>query len=227
MSEIEETAKATQEVAKTTNKALEVGEKFGRFIAKYIGGTLEQGFGIWEDKLKYIRWENQYKLMTKANNLLKERGLLDNIKPLPLKVAIPLFEKASLEDDDYLQNLWTNLLVNSVTPNMEIDLNKTYINILEQLSPLEAQTLMVIYSIDDESYRTSIETFGLPEYITYHSNNTESKDIKEPNDSIKLVLENLLRLGCISLATLTIGGGQSYGLIHQTLLGKKLTNSLK
>ena len=224
MSEIEETAKATQEVAKTTNKALEVGEKFGGFISRYIGGTLEQGFGIWEDKLKYMRWENQVTLMDKANKLLIERGLIEKVQPLPLKIAIPLIEKASLEDDSSLQDLWTKLLVNSVTPNASLDLSKTYINILDQLSPLEAQTLMKIYNLKVENLNSEIETYKLPDECKIH---ISEDNASEPSSSIQLVLENLLRLGCISLATFTIGGGQHYDLIHQTLLGQKLTGSLK
>lgn len=64
--EVIETAKATQEVAKTTSKALVTAEKLGGFISKYIGGPLEQAVGIFEDKLKYIRWERQQRLFKRA-----------------------------------------------------------------------------------------------------------------------------------------------------------------
>jgi hypothetical protein len=72
---ISETAKAFQEVAKTTGKAIDAGEKFGGFISSYIAGSIEQGMGIFEDKLKYMRWERQVRLMQRAEQLLKKIGL--------------------------------------------------------------------------------------------------------------------------------------------------------
>ena len=110
---ISETAKAVQEVAKTTGKAIDAGEKFGGFISRYIAGSIEQGTGIFEDKLKYMRWERQVRLMQRAEQLLKETGLSQPTRAIPLKLAIPLLEAASLEDDDYLQDLWARLLVNA------------------------------------------------------------------------------------------------------------------
>ncbi len=55
---LDEESKAVQEVAKATNNAIEAGRAMGGFIAKYVAGPLEQAMGIWDDKLKYRRWEN-------------------------------------------------------------------------------------------------------------------------------------------------------------------------
>jgi hypothetical protein len=54
---LNETAKATQEVAKTAGKAIDSVSEFGKFIARFIEGSLEAGVGIFEDKLRYMRWE--------------------------------------------------------------------------------------------------------------------------------------------------------------------------
>lgn len=58
--EVEETAKAVQEVTKTSGKGIDASRCFGGFVAKLISGSLEQGMGIFEDKLKYIRWKRQH-----------------------------------------------------------------------------------------------------------------------------------------------------------------------
>ena len=60
---IKETARATQEVAKTTSKAIDAGREMGGFVSQYISGPLEQSFGILEDKLKHIRWERKLRLI--------------------------------------------------------------------------------------------------------------------------------------------------------------------
>lgn len=52
---VSESAKAVQEVAKATGKAIDTTQKFGGFISRYVAGPLEQGMGIFEDKLKYMR----------------------------------------------------------------------------------------------------------------------------------------------------------------------------
>ena len=116
---VSETAKAVQEVAKTTGKAIDAGKEFGGFISRYIAGSIEQGMGIFEDKLKYIRWERQVRFMRRANQLMKQLGLTQPTRPIPLKLALPLFEAASLEDDDYLQDLWARLLVNAANAETE------------------------------------------------------------------------------------------------------------
>ena len=67
---VSETAKAVQEVAKATGKAIDAGQKFGGFISRYVAGSIEQGMGIFEDKLKYMRWERQVRLMQRAEQLL-------------------------------------------------------------------------------------------------------------------------------------------------------------
>ena len=59
---VNETAKAVQEVAKTTGKAIDAAQNFGGFFSKYVSGSVEQGMGIFEDKLKYMRWERQVRL---------------------------------------------------------------------------------------------------------------------------------------------------------------------
>ena len=113
MSEVEETAKAAQEIAKTAGKVVEAGERFGAFISKYIRGPLEQGIGIFEDKLKYMRWERQLRLMQRANELIRISGSTAPSRPIPIKLAVPLLQAASMEDDDYLQDMWAKLLVNA------------------------------------------------------------------------------------------------------------------
>lgn len=217
--DIVETAKATQEVAKTTGKAIEASEKFGEFIAKYISGSLEQGMGIFEDKLKYMRWERQLRLIDKADEVLKSRGLQKPTKPIPLKLAIPLLEAASLEDDNYIQNLWINLLVNASDAEMGIELKRTYIDILERITPLEAKILEKIYLLSfEESHHKGIATENLPDVAKIITDETR-KDIKEPSLELKLALTSLSILGCISLGK-TMGGGEVFTVVNPTYLGK-------
>ena len=109
-------------------KAMDMATKAGEFIAPLVKGTLEEGIGIFEDKLKYIRWERQIRLMERADSFMKARGIqVEN--PIPLKLAIPLLEGAALEDDDDLQDRWAKLIVNSVRAD-GVELKRVDVNII-------------------------------------------------------------------------------------------------
>ncbi len=210
--------KSVEEIAKTTGKAIDAIEKFGGFISKYISGSLEQAMGIFEDKLKYLRWERQIRLMKRAEEFMKNVGLSGPTKPIKLKLAIPLLEAASLEEDDYLQDLWAKLLVNSSILNNNIELTRTYIDILERLSPLEARILEKIYNLPFEKIQhQGVSTEKLPEEVAIAEEKGEYKEII--NEEVILALANLSRLGCIA-PTRSIGGGEIFSRINPTLLGK-------
>jgi len=218
---VKETAKAAQEIAKTTGKAIDASQKFGGFVSRYISGPLEQGMGIFDDKLKYMRWERQMRLMEKASEYMASLGIEAPTKPIPLKLAIPLLEAASLEDDDYLQDLWTKLLVNSSIEGSPIDLNRSYIDILERLSHLEANILSVIYGLpEDELKNKSILTGNLPDSVEIKDENNKEEP-KQPSKEVTLALANLARLGCISLPT-TWGGGEIFSTIYPAVMGRSL-----
>jgi len=221
--EVIETAKAAQEVAKTTSKALEAAEKFGGFISKYIGGPLDQAVGIFEDKLKYIRWERQQRLFKRAQVFIDKEGT--NItRPLPIKHAIPLLSAASLEEDDYLQDIWAKLLVNFTIENSSVEATHTYIDILERLSSLEVKIINAVYINDyDSMHHHGVGTRELPDraIVLPEKKDEEIREAMKikPSEEVKLALANLDRLGMVSIGQ-SMGGGQLFGSLNPTLLGK-------
>jgi hypothetical protein len=221
VSEVEETAKAAQEIAKTAGKVVEAGQKFGAFISRYIHGSLEQGIGIFEDKLKYMRWERQVRLMQRANELIKSFGSSAPSRPIPIKLAVPLLQAASMEDDDYLQDMWAKLLINSADANSDTELKRMYIDILERLTPFEAQILEKIYQLPfDQIQHNGVRTDGLPSTVEAgHDRNPNRKDWQEPSENVRIALISLAHLGCIT-PTRTWGGGEVFSSVNPTLLGK-------
>lgn len=213
-----EESRAIEEVAKTAGKFIDATVQFCEFISSYTKEPLEQVKGIFVDKLKYYKWENQMKLMIKANDFSKLNGLSEPNEPIKLKFAVPLLEAASMEDDDYLQDLWAKLLVNSANKESNVELTRNYIDILEHLSPFEAKILEKIYSLPfEEIQHEGVATKNLPETVDIATNETY-KDVIE-NEKLKLALANLAMLGCISL-TRTVGGGEFFGIVNPTILGK-------
>ncbi|MDO8369119.1 MAG: Abi-alpha family protein [Candidatus Nitrotoga sp.] len=222
---VSESAKALQEVAKATGKAIDAGQKFGGFISRFVAGPIEQGMGIFEDKLKYMRWERQFRLMQRADQLLQEIGLTQPTRHIPLKLAIPLLEAASLEDDNYLQDLWAKLLVNAANGGSRVTLQRAYIEILEQLTALEAAILQKIYALPyDATRHDGVEVGRLPEEVAVGKDNGKEDTLLEPPEDIRLALANLARLGCVVIKK-SWGGGELFKKVNPTLLGKSFVEA--
>lgn len=221
---IKETAKATQEVAKTASNAIDAGREMGGFIARFVSGPLEQCVGIFEDKLKYIRWERQQRLIKRSEEFMQQLGLTNPNKLIPLKNAIPLLQYATLEEDNNLQDLWARLLVNGTNEATGINIERAFIEILAQISPLEAQILQAIYRLPFEKTRhVGVVTENLPEFATVAEK--KSKNIlNEPSKEVRLALANLARIGCLKF-TLTLGGGEIFTIINPTLIGKEFVDA--
>jgi hypothetical protein len=222
---IKETAKAVQEVAITTGKAIEATQGFGRFVERFIGGTLEQTMGRLEDNAKFKRWENRLKLQQKAEALLKDYSLPEPSRPLPLKLALPYLEASSLEEDDTLQNLWAALLVNGTSAESGVDLQRPYINVLENISPLDAKILQAIYSSPHPDVeRNGFWTAGLPdEVIPVPPENAESRK-DQLSDALKYSLVSLERLDCLKLGE-AFYGGQLFDRFYRTAFGQFFYNA--
>ncbi|HDR9802428.1 TPA: DUF4393 domain-containing protein [Burkholderia cenocepacia] len=213
-------AKATEEVAKTAGQVVEATTRLGTFVARYIGGPLQLASGIVEDKLKYMRWENQVDLMARADRKLAQIGLPSPTRTIPPKFAVPLLQAASLEDDADIRDLWATLLVNAANADSGIDLSAAYISILRDLTPLDASILRTIYALPfDEMHHQGVFTGSLPERaIICPKDGRRSSENPEPANDVRLSLANLARLGCLTL-TRTMGGGEMMDSVNPTYLG--------
>lgn len=209
--------KAVQEVAKTTGKVVDAAREAGGFIARFVAGSLEQGMGIFEDRLRYARWERQVRLMRRADDFLHQLSMNGPNRAVPLKLAVPLLQAATLEDDDQLQDRWAMLLVNAGNSNFQFEIRRAYLSILEQINSLEAEILDVIYALPYESMQhDGVLTTDLPSSARVFGPNEQNA--QEPMPEIVLALSNLARLGCIRAGS-TMGGGEYFARINPSRLG--------
>jgi hypothetical protein len=158
--------------------------------------------------------------MLRAQAFMQQAKLDHPTRPIPLNIAVPLFQAATLEENDDLQDIWAALLVNGANEESGVFLRRTHIDILERLSPLDARVLSAIYSVDVPAPHVGILTAGLPERAV--ANNTPpgiDSESPEPSEEVQLSLSNLARLGCVSLGT-TWKGNQIFRDVFHTVLGK-------
>jgi hypothetical protein len=212
----------TGEIAKATGKGIDAAREFGKFLSRFVSGPLEQVSGIWEDKLLYRRLENQVRLRQRFDQVLRERGLSEPTRPIPLKIIFPLLQAASIEDDEPLQELWVNLLANSADADSGVEMRRVFIDILSTFTTLDALLFHLIYSIPHHSQDSQIWTLYLPEKVVLDEPHVENY---RPLPHIELSLQNLLRNNCLNTAV-AWGGIQSASIVIQTVMGRHLHQAL-
>jgi hypothetical protein len=218
-----EIAKAVQEVAKTTQSAIEVTKDAGSFIGRFLDGPLTQMSLLIEDRLKYARTTRLLRLRHRLEEELQTLGSSTQIKPLQINFAISALEEGSFEEDDDLQDIWARLLVNAVDARSDVTPRRAHISIIRDMSRLDALVFEAIYSVPDGD--TAIVTHELPEKA-YRADQQQSKEVPEPSEAIKVSLANLERLGVIAFGS-SWGGGEIFRYANKTTAGKDLIKAIQ
>lgn len=175
----------------------ENSKRVGGFLKKICGDMIIDGVGLAHDRLRFFRWKNTVKLQERAEKILKDRGV-GNTRQIPPKLALPLLEEASMEDNDSLQDLWARLLANSMDPSRAVTLQRSYISVLSELLPLEAMILNAVVSEFSRSGKRNSEIHFSRELL--------AKNLNKPVLEVDASLHNLLRLGCIMPGIVTVSG---------------------
>jgi hypothetical protein len=97
------------------------------------------------DIVRYRRLAHQAKLLMRAAEKIKASGLPAHA--VPDKTLRAILEDGPLEDDESMQERWTNLLANAATTDGN-DLRIAYPRILSDLEPDEARLLERIFGED-------------------------------------------------------------------------------
>lgn len=211
MSETEEIAKAIQESAKLGGKGLEVAEKAGNFFAKVFKEPLGEISGIITDKLRFIRWKRMVQMADEVNAILEAKNIKDT-RAVPPKIALPILEEASLEDDHNLQSLWNNLLANAMNPSFNDEIRYGFTEMIKNLTSIEVVILNEFYKILEKENRLK----PLSEIHSYSLKKEQLIDgLKMSPDQYAISANNLMRLQLLAPAVLK--GGVKMGLEPLTI----------
>jgi hypothetical protein len=112
----------------TIEKGLELAKEF---LGKLISPTLEEVGLLISDHVKFLRFKNQIRMLLKAKDYVEQHNI--SVKEIPIKILVPLLEKASLENDDQLQDKWAKMLVNMVDSENNLQ-NQIFPYVLSQIS---------------------------------------------------------------------------------------------
>lgn len=156
------------------------------FLQKVINPPLEEVGLLFADSVKLWRFRNQVNILTKAQKILKDKGV--KTRKVSLKVLTPLLEESSVEEDSSLQDKWATLIANTVSEGSQLD-TTLYSHILSQITRGEAELFEIIYEHSTTTHRSEKISTVIKGYTPLL--------VKELRTSIKdfdLKLDNLLRL---------------------------------
>lgn len=222
----DEIAKAAQEVAKATGKAIDVVKASGSFVASILQKPLTELSGVLTDKIKAWRFENMLKIQDAAAKLVAQRGDSFLMRPVPLSLSVPLVEAASLVEDEFLQERWAALLVNFADEGSAVAPARSFVGFLSEMSSLEVRILETIYASESVN-AASVLTGGLPEHAYREGpDGSRFKEETQPSDEVALALSNLVRLGCLTCG-FSWNGAQILDSVNETVLGRAFVTACR
>ncbi len=187
--------------------------KAGRAAVKAVSNGLGRVFGAASDELsillteqmRFWRFKNGARIIENAERIIKERGIeTEALKRIPYGEQFLLLEKATLEENEEVQDLWSALIANSVDPQADTQINKRILDILSSLTPPEAGLLKVLsYTLDDRVNssmdREEMQSFQaeIVEVATTHWRHF-------PDEERESASQNLIRLRCIAIAPMQV-----------------------
>ena len=227
-----ETARAVRATADATKEAIGAIEKTGGFLNKVFGEGLQDSIGIVADRIKFLRLQNYITLSENTAKRLRDRGYSEDdiTKIVPLKVAIPLIENATLEEDCDIQTLWAELLANAMDPKVDIDVKVRHVSLLREMDPLDVKVLGACHAqmLAEEHQNEPLDK-------VFFKREKIAQDFGIPEKLIEASLLNLIRLSCVdpgfvptSMSTHVDGRRVNYRIylgtesFSMTLLGAEL-----
>ena len=165
------------------------------FSRKILGPSADDLGLIFSDQIRFWRLKNLIAISRKFDRICREKGIDPSEgNHLKLAVGLPLIEKASYQDDDFLQERWAHLITSSLSskkgPEIPLSLDITYVEILRQLSRLDCEVLGFII---ENGVRGRKKGAIIPILL-------EPDDLAAafPESLTHISVEKLVALGCVS-----------------------------
>ena len=214
MSETEEVAKAVVGVARLGEVTVEASQKLGGFFAKVFKEPAEEIAGIVTDKLRFVRWKRLVETADEVNKILESRNV-KTTRAVPPKLALPIIEESSLEDDPTLQALWSHLLANAMDSSFSDEIRSAYSDIIKGITGRDALLLRTLYDtlrVRDKLEFSQASRFGMKKLDICNT-------LKLSESDYLVSVNNLMRLRLIAPFVIMLDAGAGISISG----GEKLT----
>ncbi len=193
--------KQAKDLAEAANISVDAVAKLGTFVDNTFGNAIKNGLGLIGDKLAYYRLERAIDLQHKVEEKLKAKGV-NAKKYVPVSFGLPIFEKATVEEDNNIQQLWANLLANSMDPNYSSKITRNFVSILADVEAIDARILNMVVR-EFEAMQPDQRAKSLFVLTKLQAN------LGIPLEECENSVRNLMRLGLLKAGT--VQGGMTFG----------------
>ena len=130
---------------------------------------------------------------------------------------LPLIDRAIIEPDDDLQDVWAMMLANAADANCKAEMRTAFISMLAEMTHLDVQNLAKLAEAVSQTGTTGIfRTSGLPKMVMGDGSDGR---VTMPSEDVQVSLANLGRLGCIH-PVIGAGGWGSFSQVTVSPLGQ-------
>ncbi|MFL5762948.1 MAG: Abi-alpha family protein [Bacteroidia bacterium] len=211
-----------EKILENVNLPKQLLDKSEALLKTLFGPSFNEAGEMIADQVRLRRFTNQIKIFSKAVGKLEQNKIDPN--KVNLKVLAPLIEYSSLEEEDSLQDKWSNLIAHILGGDKDIVFQQNCISILNKLSSSEAKLLDELHErlcqrrnkrhADDVVKHTARLSAGVrywstppstPEgyRLSYFSFNVFrlSKELKVSRSELEFGISNLISLGLLMWET--------------------------
>jgi len=181
-----------QEVQKEAAKAFgkETANQIFSFLSDIIRPPARELGGLLADHMGWFRFKTQMKIIKKAKCLLDEQNI--QAQEVPIKPLSKLLEYCSWEEDESMQEKWAILLANFAASGENPINHISFVDILNQISPIQAKYLDLMY--DELFFPARRDYRTWPSYQSTH----RLADILEIDEYASYIIcDSLMRLNLI------------------------------
>src|ERR1700739_3481555 len=126
-------------------------------IVKTIAGPAAEEIGLaLRDSVRIFRFKRQVRFFKQVEQVCREGSIKPKAVRLPL--LLDIIDRASIEDDDEIQDMWANLLVNAADSRHEPPVVAAFLDVLKQLSKVEALFLKHLFVLEEDQRERPIHT---------------------------------------------------------------------
>jgi hypothetical protein len=183
-------ARAVEETAKATGKALDIVHDTGGYLAKVVSNVPGDLVGVlggaWLHEV-HIRLRDR--LRRRTEQILRDRDVQEFIELSP-NLAEALIAGAQEEGREELAELWARLLANAVDPKLN-SVRQSFIDAVKTMDPPDALVLLYLYENDIVSTQVGQ---GSADNKTIFTENL-GRELGVTGDFVIVSLENLNSLG--------------------------------
>lgn len=155
------------------------------------------------DYLIDLRKKKNDERKRRMNNKIAEKIQKQNIKEIRYispKYSYPMVINTILEEDDYLQDIWCQLIANAMDSDFNLEIRFAYIDIIKNLTPLDAKVLKLAY--DEVSRMVDNADFTKEDYKNTCMINIVAdleiinKQLNVSEEELRISSNNLERVQC-------------------------------